>query len=82
MKWVVPQRETIKVNVDATIFEDQGAIGFGMIARDSKVEFVIAGTCLKQSMATPELEEDMVTKEALSWIKRQPWQRVVLEIDC
>lgn len=28
-KWVVPQVDTIKFNVDAATFEDQGAFGLG-----------------------------------------------------
>lgn len=34
VSWVKPQRNTVKVTVDAAIFKDQDAVGIGLIARD------------------------------------------------
>lgn len=43
-KWVVPQVDTIKVNVDAATFEEHDAFGFGILARNHEGEVEYAKT--------------------------------------
>lgn len=40
VKWVKPQIDTIKVTVDAALFEDNSAFGFGLVARDSSGDLI------------------------------------------
>lgn len=62
--------ETIKVNVDATIFRDPTAYGVGLIARDSKGELVHAHLSYYLGEISPETAEALAIKEALSWIMK------------
>lgn len=67
--WVKSQENTIKVTVDATIFEDNYA--FGIVARDSAGDMVQARTVNHPGYATPELVEAQGIKESLCGIKKQ-----------
>ncbi|XP_017245371.1 uncharacterized protein LOC108217030 [Daucus carota subsp. sativus] len=80
--WAKPQQNTVKVSVDAAIFEDREEVGLGMVARDSTGQLSLARTNLHQGVVSPEVAEAMAIKEALSWIKQERWPHVVLESDC
>lgn len=43
-RWECPQEGTIKINVDATLFETSNTYCYSMIARDHKGELIVAGT--------------------------------------
>lgn len=80
--WVKPQRNTIKVTVDATIFKDREAFGIGLVARDYTVRTVQARSKLFQGLVDPQVAEIMAIKEALSWLPQTNWTQVVIEFDC
>lgn len=61
VSWVKPQPNTIKVSVDAVIFEDRGEIGFGIIEKDSEGELIL----VQHELVAPVLAEAMAIKEAL-----------------
>lgn len=52
--WVRPQVDTIKVSVDAAIFEDLSAAGFGFVARNSEGVLTFAKTGRLWGSFTPE----------------------------
>ncbi|XP_074351398.1 uncharacterized protein LOC141690503 [Apium graveolens] len=80
--WVKPQPDTVKVTVDAAIFENRDEIGFGVVARDSTGALIQAKIVIKQGLISPVLAEAMAVKEGLSWIDTLKWSRSVLESDC
>ncbi|XP_074346427.1 uncharacterized protein LOC141685211 [Apium graveolens] len=80
--WVKSQPDTVKVTVDAAIFENRDETGFSVVARDSTGTLIQAKTVIKQGLISPVLAEAMAVKEALSWIDTMKWPRSVLESDC
>lgn len=68
-KWVIPQEDTIKVDVDAATFDAQKAFGLGMLARNYRGDLIEAKTRCLQYSVPAEGAEVMAIKEALSWIK-------------
>lgn len=80
--WAKPQPDTVKVTVDAAIFENRDETGFGVVARDSTGALIQTKTMIKQGLVSPVLAEAMAVKEALSWIDSMRWPKTVLESDC
>ena len=80
--WVKPQMMQIKVSVDAATFREFQSSGIGMVARDDKGELLLARTVYFGDVYSAEMAEGLAIKEALSWIKSQAWQEVVIESDC
>ena len=72
----------IKVNVDAALFPEEDKFSFACVARNDQGHAIEAITCCKQGVTSPEMAEAIGVKEALSWIKRKSWQRVIVETDC
>lgn len=81
-KWVKHQWNSIKVNVDASIFREQARYGFGVVACDFEGTVVEAKVGCCMGVVEPELAEAIGLKEALSWIKAKRWGEVVIETDC
>ncbi|XP_074347538.1 uncharacterized protein LOC141686399 [Apium graveolens] len=80
--WVRPVTNTVKVSVDAAVFEDRDAVGFGLIARDSDGMLIAAKSIVHPHLVSPVTAEAMAVKEALSWIDEMQWATVALESDC
>lgn len=80
--WVKPQELTVKVNVDAAIFQEHVSFGAGMVARDFRGKLLQARTVLSAGVVRPELAEVMAIKEALSWMETSGWTEGTLETDC
>ncbi|KAM6569080.1 hypothetical protein CsatB_017065 [Cannabis sativa] len=80
-RWTKPETNTIKLNVDAAIFEREEQYGFGIVARDH------CGNCLEAragcfgGIYSAAVVEALGIKEALSWIKTKNWVHVVVETD-
>uniref|UniRef100_A0A803PEK6 Reverse transcriptase domain-containing protein n=1 Tax=Cannabis sativa TaxID=3483 RepID=A0A803PEK6_CANSA len=79
--WVSPNHNSVKINVDAALFESNHSFGFGMVLRDSRGVLVHGRTILKQGDVNPALAEAMGVREALSWIKTLSLHKCVLETD-
>lgn len=54
VNWIKPQEDTIKVTVDAALFEDKSAYGFGFTARDSTGKLVQARTVRQWEVEAPD----------------------------
>lgn len=80
--WVKPQELTVKVNVDAAIFQEHVSYGAGMVARNFRGELLQARTVLSAGVVQPELAEVMAIKEALSWMEVSGWTEGTIETDC
>ena len=79
--WVKPQESMIKISVDAATFQEFNASGIGMVARDDRGDVILARTMFLEGLRSVEMIEAMAVKEALSWIKNQRWQKVIVESD-
>ncbi|XP_060964627.1 uncharacterized protein LOC133033648 [Cannabis sativa] len=80
--WSPPTFPSVKVNVDGALFNSNGRYGVGMVARCAAGVMLQARTVLKSSVLQPHEVEAIGIKEALSWIKANGWDGVVLESDC
>lgn len=80
--WAKPQYNEIKITVDATIFEDRGASGFGIIVRNYEGHLILAKSKSRSEVMNPTLAEALAIKEALSWAKEMDWNTIILESVC
>lgn len=79
--WTKPEGNTIKINVDAAIFDEQNMYGFGWAARNKEGRLVVAKLGSKLGSVNPELAEAMGVKEVLSWIKNNSYHDVIVVSD-
>lgn len=79
--WSKPLGTILKINADAALFTEIGKYSFACVVRDSRGQFLEAISSCKLGMVSPEMDEVLGVREALSWIKRKSWQRVIVESD-
>lgn len=80
-RWAKPVLNTIKINVDAAIFEAEKHFGFACVIRDDKGLLMEAFAKYVPGVVMPALAEVIGIKEALSWVKTHQSTRVELESD-
>uniref|UniRef100_A0A803NYG4 Reverse transcriptase domain-containing protein n=1 Tax=Cannabis sativa TaxID=3483 RepID=A0A803NYG4_CANSA len=80
-QWTKPESHTIKINVDAALFEGEGSYGYGIVARNSSGLLLDALAVCNRGSFLPEVVEAIGVKEALSWIKTKGWGKVEIETD-
>uniref|UniRef100_A0A803Q9B2 RNase H type-1 domain-containing protein n=1 Tax=Cannabis sativa TaxID=3483 RepID=A0A803Q9B2_CANSA len=80
--WTVPCGNTIKVNVDATLFNNIESYGLGMVTCDASGLLIQGRTKLLSGMVELIVAEAIGVREVLSWIKDSGWSNVHVEIDC
>ncbi|XP_062087000.1 uncharacterized protein LOC133793720 [Humulus lupulus] len=80
--WQRPNPGSVKVNMDAALFPDLGTYSFACLARDELGHPIEALSRCFNGHVAPELAEALGFREALSWIKKHNWPRVILESDC
>lgn len=81
MKWVAPNEDEYKMNVDASISAGLPYFMVGMVIRDHVGQFV-QGRVVKFAGVVSVLEaEAMGILEALSWLRTLPTMRVLIECD-
>ena len=82
-RWRRPIDGVVKINVDAAIFSESSKYNFARVARRNEHELSLeVVTCCRQGVVSPELTEAMEMREALSWIKKKIWNKVIIETDC
>uniref|UniRef100_A0A803NLW4 RNase H type-1 domain-containing protein n=1 Tax=Cannabis sativa TaxID=3483 RepID=A0A803NLW4_CANSA len=81
-QWSYPPENSVKINVDAALFDDGNRAGVGVLLRDAKGLFIEGFTRMFQEALDPALVEAMGVREALSWLKRRPRQQAFVETDC
>uniref|UniRef100_A0A803PF19 Reverse transcriptase domain-containing protein n=1 Tax=Cannabis sativa TaxID=3483 RepID=A0A803PF19_CANSA len=67
--WLKPQFNSIKINVDAAIFEGQSRFGSAFVVRDHNGLLIEGHTKLYMGNMVPAVVEALSFREALSWIK-------------
>ncbi|XP_060962282.1 uncharacterized protein LOC133032375 [Cannabis sativa] len=79
-RWVKPISR-IKPNVDATLFASLHKHGYGCVVRNSVGDLVSVFAGVKSGSVAPELAEIMDIREALSWLKNNPYSKATIETD-
>ncbi|XP_074352290.1 uncharacterized protein LOC141691450 [Apium graveolens] len=80
--WVKPQHDTVKITVDASIFQNLGMAGAGIVARNHDGHLILAKSICSPDVMNPTLAEAMAVKEALSWAMEMGWSSITVESDC
>ncbi|KAL8125340.1 hypothetical protein AgCh_012870 [Apium graveolens] len=80
--WIKPHTNTVKVSVDAAIFQERQETGVGLIARDSTGSLLQTKAVIHTGQFAPILPEAMAIKEALSWIDEMHLGSTIIESDC
>lgn len=79
--WEHPQEGKVKINIDATLFENLNTYCLSMVARHHAGELITAISSCRQGNISPELAEALSIKEGPSWIKENSTQPTVVETD-
>ena len=82
MCWSCPPEGVFKVNFDATLFENNGSAGIGMVIRDSEGEIIVV---LSQRTPIPfsvEMAKAMAARRALIFAQELSLSMVMMEGDC
>ncbi|KAK4382264.1 hypothetical protein Sango_2889000 [Sesamum angolense] len=80
--WNPPPMNSIKINFYGGLLNRGGAVGLGIIARDT-VGLCLAWSSLRLNRGgSVELAEALATREAIRLAHRFRWPRVILEGDC
>ncbi|XP_074356044.1 uncharacterized protein LOC141695716 [Apium graveolens] len=80
-KWQAPQKNWLKINIDAATFTDLRSIGIGAVIRDENDGFVRAMCKQVRGTWSPREVEGLSLKEALSWVKQHGFKCCVFETD-
>uniref|UniRef100_A0A803P6E9 Reverse transcriptase zinc-binding domain-containing protein n=1 Tax=Cannabis sativa TaxID=3483 RepID=A0A803P6E9_CANSA len=75
------QGRSIKLNVDAALFEQDLKHGFGCVIRNTDGDLISVFAGAKQGKVTPEIAEAMGIREALSWLKNHNYSHATVESD-
>ncbi|XP_060969924.1 uncharacterized protein LOC133037116 [Cannabis sativa] len=81
-QWVCPPENSVKINVDAALFDNGNRAGVGVVIRDANGLFIDGFVRMFYEALDPTLVETMGVREALSWLKRSPRQQAFVETDC
>lgn len=72
----------VKINVDATIFKDQGIYGAGMVLRDDKGSFLKAKSITTQGIPGMKKEKAWALLQAILRSNQMELQHLILKVDC
>ncbi|XP_060959144.1 uncharacterized protein LOC133030423 [Cannabis sativa] len=81
-RWTASHGNSVKINVDAAIFNNGEKYGIGLVVRNGSGLLVEGCTRLFFGQVEPVLAEAIGVREALSWIKDRRWRDVYVETDC
>ncbi|XP_074327095.1 uncharacterized protein LOC141665037 [Apium graveolens] len=81
-QWCPPQLNSVKVNVDAALFEDPNRYSYVVVIRDHSGHLVHAMSKCLLGKISPELAEVLGIREALSWLKDTNTANGIVESDC
>ncbi|KAL8118188.1 hypothetical protein AgCh_015911 [Apium graveolens] len=80
--WQAPTYDRIKVNTDATIFSSLHRYSHAQVVRDHNGALFEAMSRCNPGIVSPDLAEATGIREALSWVKKEQKQDVIVETDC
>lgn len=79
--WHPPPLGTLKVNVDAAVFESNTRFGIGIVRRDNNGHILFAECRLLEGRFSPFLAETIVIHEGMLKAKNYNWPRWIIESD-
>ncbi|KAL0357534.1 UNVERIFIED_CONTAM: putative mitochondrial protein [Sesamum calycinum] len=80
--WIAPSTDCIKINFDGVVFVAEGAIGVGIVARDSQGRCIAWLSHRVIRAGSGEMAEAWAAREAIQLAVRKGWRKVVIEGDC
>lgn len=80
--WCLPPVNSVKVNSDATIFEETNCFSHAFFVHDHEARLVEARSKYKRESPSPELAEEVGIREVLSWDKDAVHTQVMIESNC
>ncbi|KAL0365727.1 UNVERIFIED_CONTAM: hypothetical protein Sangu_0670300 [Sesamum angustifolium] len=80
--WIAPSADCVKINFDGAVFVTEGAIGVGIVARDSQGQCMAWLSHRVFCAGNGELAEAWAAQEAIQLAVRKGWRKVVIEGDC
>ncbi|KAK4389823.1 putative ribonuclease H protein [Sesamum angolense] len=80
--WQPPDRESIKINFDAAVFDKGNGVGLGVIARDWKGTCLAWRTMIIPNICSPEHGEALATRLAIEVRCHGRWTHCIIEGDC
>ncbi|XP_074326725.1 uncharacterized protein LOC141664671 [Apium graveolens] len=80
--WKSPQLGIVKVNTDATLFDESNHYNYVMVARYHEGAMMESISSCRSGSLNPEITEAIGIREALSWVKSKNWLGAVVETDC
>lgn len=81
-RWNPPESGWLKCNVDVALFKEDKKVGFGLILRDNRTNFVAAKGGLLNCFFDPGIAEAYACREAIKWILTKDFSNVIIESDC
>lgn len=72
----------IKINSDASIFEESNSYIHAFVVRDHKGELIEARSRCLRGQVNPHLAEVIGMRESLSWVKDKGYRDAIIESDC
>ncbi|XP_073024431.1 uncharacterized protein [Primulina eburnea] len=80
-RWTKPLDPYVKCNVDAAMFHEHQAVGFGAVVRDSTGEFMVSKTSVKYGMCDVKEAEALALFDAIAWTISVELQDIIFETD-
>ncbi|KAK4400699.1 putative ribonuclease H protein, partial [Sesamum angolense] len=80
--WQPPDRESIKINFDAAVFDKGNGVGLGVIARDWKGTCLAWRTMIIPNICSPEHGEALAARMAIEVRCHGRWTHCIIEGDC
>ncbi|KAL0423119.1 UNVERIFIED_CONTAM: hypothetical protein Sradi_0846700 [Sesamum radiatum] len=80
--WQPPDRESIKINFDAAVFDKGNRVGLGVIARDWKGTCLAWRTMIISNICSPEHGEALAARLAIEVRCHGRWTYCIIEGDC
>lgn len=68
--------------MDAALFKDDNNVGFGLILRDNRSNFLAAKGGLLNCIFDPGIAETYACREAIKWVLSKDYSNVIIESDC
>ncbi|XP_073284608.1 uncharacterized protein [Primulina huaijiensis] len=79
--WNAPPVGSIKINVDAAVFDDSDFFGVGVIVRDDKGMVLMARAGCLEGVLTPYLAELLAVREGIILAYHLQWTNIIVNTD-
>ena len=81
-KWSPPLKGVICLNSDAALFDAEGSMGLGVVARDHRGSLLISCHQPIQGLLSPEEAEALALQRAVQLAQEEGYEKVVFTSDC